>query len=80
MVLLDSTSLKDSNEVLFAIFGPRDQKLWIMQDWVEIWLENLFEFYSDQRLATWSFSTGPYRFGRIGNFSRRILFDMSGPD
>jgi hypothetical protein len=32
MVLLDSTLPKDSNEILFAIFGLIDQKIWILQD------------------------------------------------
>jgi hypothetical protein len=30
---MDSTSLKDSNGILFAIFGYLDQKIWILQDW-----------------------------------------------
>jgi hypothetical protein len=31
MVLLDSTSLKDSNRILFAIFGLTDDFLLILQ-------------------------------------------------
>jgi hypothetical protein len=77
---MDSRSLKDSNDILFANFGCRDQKIWFLQDWIEFWFRFLFEICYDQRLATWSFSTGPYRFGRIGNFSRRILWCFDGPD
>jgi hypothetical protein len=31
MVLLDSTSHKDSNGILFAIFQVTDQKIWIFE-------------------------------------------------
>jgi hypothetical protein len=40
MVLLDSRLPKDSNGISFAIFGPRDQKIWILQDSMEFWFEN----------------------------------------
>jgi hypothetical protein len=33
MVLLGSILPKDSNGILFAIFGPRDQEIWILEDW-----------------------------------------------
>jgi hypothetical protein len=36
MVLLDSILPKDSNGITFAIFGPTDQKIWILQDWDQI--------------------------------------------
>jgi hypothetical protein len=32
--LMDSRCSKDSIDILFAIFGPRDQKIWILQDWI----------------------------------------------
>jgi hypothetical protein len=32
MVLLGSILPKDSNGILFAIFGCRDQKIWVLQD------------------------------------------------
>jgi hypothetical protein len=35
--LMDSTHSKDSNDILFVIFGPIDQKIWILQDSIEIW-------------------------------------------
>jgi hypothetical protein len=40
IVLLDSRSFKDSNEISFVIFRPTDQKIWISKDWVHIWLLN----------------------------------------
>jgi hypothetical protein len=40
---MDSRCSKDSNDILFAIFGPRDQKLWISEVWTEFWFENKFE-------------------------------------
>jgi hypothetical protein len=39
IILLDSTGFKDSNGISFAIFGPTDQKIWISQDWDQIWFE-----------------------------------------
>jgi hypothetical protein len=42
-VLLDSTSYKDSNEILFVIFGQVFYFLSILQDAVEIW-ELKFKF------------------------------------
>jgi hypothetical protein len=44
---MDSRCSKDSNGILFAIFGCRDQKIWFSEDldqiWFEIWVWNLFE-------------------------------------
>jgi hypothetical protein len=45
IVLLDYTFPKDFNGISFAIFGCRDQKIWILQDWVEIWFEILNRIY-----------------------------------
>jgi hypothetical protein len=41
MVLLDYTLPKDSNGILFAIFGCRDQKIWIIKVLDGIWFEKL---------------------------------------
>jgi hypothetical protein len=78
IVLLDSWCSKDSNGILFVIFGCRDQKIWILQGWVEIWFENLFKICFDQRLATWRFVIARYRFDRIGLYGRRILSGLCG--
>jgi hypothetical protein len=45
IVLLDSRCSKDSNGILFAIFGCRDQKIWILQDWDQFWFEILIRNY-----------------------------------
>jgi hypothetical protein len=37
---MDSRGSKDSNDILFAIFGPTDQKIWFSKDWDQIWFEN----------------------------------------
>jgi hypothetical protein len=42
IVLLDSRYSKDSNEILFAILWVTDQKIWILQDWDQIWFIVLF--------------------------------------
>jgi hypothetical protein len=44
IVLLDSRCSKDSNGILFVIFGHRKQKIWILQDWIEFWFKILFDF------------------------------------
>jgi hypothetical protein len=36
---MDSTLSKDSNEITFAIFGSTEHKIWILQDWTEIWFK-----------------------------------------
>jgi hypothetical protein len=41
MVLLDSTGFKDSKGISFAIFGSTEHKIWILQDWNQIWFEIL---------------------------------------
>jgi hypothetical protein len=41
MVLLASTSLKDSNGMRFAIFGSTELKIWFLQDADQIWFEIL---------------------------------------
>jgi hypothetical protein len=38
---MDSRCSKDSSEILFAIFGCRDQKIWIFEDSDQIWFQNL---------------------------------------
>jgi hypothetical protein len=79
-VLLDSTLSKDSNDISFVIFGPTDQKIWILQDWIKFWFENLFEFCFDPMLATCSILIGWYPFGWITTWSRWIKVDLNGPD
>jgi hypothetical protein len=39
MVPLDSTSFKDSNDTLFAIFGSTELKIWFLQDADQIWFQ-----------------------------------------
>jgi hypothetical protein len=80
IVLLDSTLPKDSNGISFVIFRVTDQKIWIMQDWIEIWFENLFWFLFDPRLATWLDLTGRYRFVWITNMGRWILWTLDSLD
>jgi hypothetical protein len=41
MVLLGSTGFKDSNGISFAIFGSIEHKIWISEDWNQIWFEIL---------------------------------------
>jgi hypothetical protein len=48
---MDSTRSKDSIDVLFVIFGRRNQKLWFSEDWTEFWFENKFEFLFEFRLS-----------------------------
>jgi hypothetical protein len=79
-VLLDSTLSKDSNEILFVIFEPTDQKIWILQDWNGIWFENLFQICFGQRLATWQFMIGGYLFGWITSVVRCIKRGLDGSD
>jgi hypothetical protein len=43
MALMDSTSLKVSNDILFTIFGPRDQKIWFIKDLDQIWFQILIQ-------------------------------------
>jgi hypothetical protein len=80
MVLLDSRSLKDSNGILFAIFGPRDQKIWILQDSMEFWFEILLRICFKLEAGTWQLSIGSYRFGQIDVLSRWILSVSDGLD
>jgi hypothetical protein len=39
IALLDSRCSKDSKGISFAIFGPTEQKIWILQDWAGIWFK-----------------------------------------
>jgi hypothetical protein len=78
IVLLDSRCSKDSKGISFAIFGLINRKIWILQDWVEIWFENLFGILFEHRQATWLFFVGPYRFTWIKLLSRRILSGLCG--
>jgi hypothetical protein len=38
--LINSTCSKDSSGILFVIFGCRDQKIWIIQEWTQFWFLN----------------------------------------
>jgi hypothetical protein len=80
IVLLDSTFPKDSNEILFSIFGLINRKIWILQDWVEIWLEFSIWIGLIRNRATWRFLIGRYQFGWIGFVGRRILSGLGGWD
>jgi hypothetical protein len=67
IVLLDCTFPKDSNEILFVIFGPTDQKIWILQDWIEFWFKFLFEidFDSEQGHVASSYWSVPVRLDQL---------------
>jgi hypothetical protein len=60
MALLDSTSLKFSNDILFVIFGRRNQKIWISKDLAQIQIQILFWFLFEPEKATWRFLIHPY--------------------
>jgi hypothetical protein len=62
---LDSTCSKDSNGILFVIFGCRDQKIWIIQDLTAFWFEILFWIYFDSEANTWRVLIRGYWFMRI---------------
>jgi hypothetical protein len=72
ILLLDSTLSKDSNGISFVNFRVTHQNIWILQDWIKFWFENLFEFCFDPRLATWQFLIAWYRFGQICDLNHRI--------
>jgi hypothetical protein len=59
---MDSTHSKDSNDILFVIFGPIDQKIWILQDSIEIWFEILFWICFESEADTWRNIIGQYQF------------------
>jgi hypothetical protein len=63
IVLLDSRGFKDSNGISFAIFGPMDQKIWISEDWNQIWFEILIRvsIWTRGRHAAWSDWSVPVR-------------------
>jgi hypothetical protein len=64
---LDSTHCKDSRDIKFAIFGPVDYLLLILQDSAHFEEDlNLF----DLSQATWRYLIGGYRFGWIGSAGR----------
>jgi hypothetical protein len=63
IVILDSTGFKDFNGISFAIFGPTGQKIWILQDWNQIWFENLnrISVLTRGRHAAWFDWPVPFR-------------------
>jgi hypothetical protein len=65
MVLLDSTHSKVSNDILFVIFGPMNQKIWIIQYWTEFRFEILFYICFESEQATCRFLISRYQFRRI---------------
>jgi hypothetical protein len=70
MVLMDSTCLKFSSDILFVIFGCRNQKLLIFKDLDEIWFENLIWICFGSEVATCRNEIHRYRFVRITNVER----------
>jgi hypothetical protein len=60
---MDCTSSKDSNEILFAIFGPMDWKLWFFQGLNKIWFLNsiLISVWSRDRHVVKSYWLVPLR-------------------
>jgi hypothetical protein len=77
IVLLDSRCSKDSNGILFVIFGSMKRKIWILQDWVEIWLEISIWIGSIRNRATWQLFISRYRFGWITDLGRRIEMEWT---
>jgi hypothetical protein len=77
---MDSTCSKDSNDILFVIFGCGDQKLWISKDLDQIWFEILIEICFSSEADTWTFPIGEYRFVRITVKERWILCELDAPD
>jgi hypothetical protein len=80
IVLLDSRCSKDSNGILFAIFGCRDQKIWFFKVSAQIWFNFYFELLFDLEKATWRYGIRRYRFGWICTGSRWIKRELSGSD
>jgi hypothetical protein len=70
ITLVDSTYSKDSNDILFEIFRVRKQKLWIMQDSIEIWHEFLFWISFKPEVATCLFPIWAYQFDWICDLNR----------
>jgi hypothetical protein len=72
IVLLDSICSKDSNGISFVIFGPRDQKIWILQEWTKFQfvISNLNRVRSG--CDTWRVLVGVYQFGQISDVERWI--------
>jgi hypothetical protein len=65
MALLDSTYPKVSNDILFVIFGRRNQKIWISKDLDEIWFQTSIWIEFKPRTDTCRVLTGRYQFGWI---------------
>jgi hypothetical protein len=70
IVLLDSRCSKDSNGILFVKFRLMKRKIWILQNWDQIWFEILIRIRFNSDRAMWLFLIGGYLFGRIGNVGR----------
>jgi hypothetical protein len=64
--LLNSTGFKDSNGITFAIFGPTDQKIQILQGSDQIWFEIPIRIsvWTRGRHAAWSDWPVPFRSDR----------------
>jgi hypothetical protein len=80
IVLLDSRCSKDSNEILFVIFGLTERKLWIFKDSIEIWSEILNRNSFEPEIDMCRSVTGRYRFGWIAVVERRIKRWSDGSD
>jgi hypothetical protein len=72
IILLDSRCSKDSNGILFAIFGSTDQKIWISKDLIKIWFQTSIRIEFISWADTWQLLIGGYRFGWITDLGRRI--------
>jgi hypothetical protein len=69
---MDSIIPKDSNGILFVKFGLMKRKIWILQDWDQIWFEILIRIRFNSDRATWLFLIGGYLFVWITDEERRI--------
>jgi hypothetical protein len=79
--LVDSTRPKDSNDILFVIFGLMDRKIWFSKDLAK----NIFEFLIiwtlfDLGADTCQIPISPYHFIWISNVEHQILKDLDVPD
>jgi hypothetical protein len=73
IVLLDSRCSKDSNGISIVNFRVTDQKIWILQDWDQIWFEILIRNrFKNSEGVTWQILTSAYRFDRITLVDCRI--------
>jgi hypothetical protein len=77
---MDSIFPKDSNGILFVKFGLMKRKIWILQDWDQIWFEILIRICFNSDRATWLFLIGGYLFVWIIDEERQIKLNLDGSD